>query len=345
MLQEQHDVGFINFVDDIFIGSGPMGRRDAQQLAQEIIRRGLDIRMHATIRTREVYPEIFPMLYEAGLRSALIGVESALQERLDWFKKFTTVEMNLRAARYLFELGIYTQTIGFIMFLPDTTAAELRTNLRFILELPTFHPARLDLPLQIVPGFHITDIYREKGLVTGDHILNLDWDFVDKTVEAFYHVQRHLIAQISEMQGLVRALQYALSGDDESLRDIALTDKEITMAAIGWLLEVLSKLEVRDRLTETEFQHYLGKFADLNDRYLGYLVGLRAKALRKGEEKRRQVMATRGKQAAGKGRITAILGGECELPLDTRFQGSSPPFKPRGKPEAEQEVRLPDVPA
>jgi len=70
-------------------------------------------------------------LAEAGLHQILIGLESGRNESLKRLNKMTTVEENERALRVLRQYGI-EPNLGFIMFEPDSSLADIRINFEFL---------------------------------------------------------------------------------------------------------------------------------------------------------------------------------------------------------------------
>jgi len=70
-------------------------------------------------------------LVDAGLRDILIGLESGRDESLQRLNKMTTVAQNERALEILRNNGI-EPNVGFIMFEPDSTLEDIRTNFEFL---------------------------------------------------------------------------------------------------------------------------------------------------------------------------------------------------------------------
>lgn len=126
----EHEKGFrnIQFADDDFIGIDPSR---AEEIAREIIRRKLDIKLRFDARVTEVKEPLFRLLQEAGLKRVYLGCETGSQRDLKLFRKGTTVEQNIRAVKLAKSLGIQVNT-GVIMFHPLSTLETLMDNIAFI---------------------------------------------------------------------------------------------------------------------------------------------------------------------------------------------------------------------
>ncbi len=66
------------------------------------------------------------------MQELLIGLESGKNEALKRLNKMTTVEQNEEAVRILRKYGL-EPNIGFIMFEPDSSLEDIRTNFEFLL--------------------------------------------------------------------------------------------------------------------------------------------------------------------------------------------------------------------
>ncbi len=200
-LVHDHDIQAIRFWDDNFMGPGQRGRRAAEDLAREIIRRksggggsggnGLrDLRFSLECRVTDVDPELFRLLREAGLDRLFLGVESMSQRQLELFNKKVTVEDNRRALRIADELGLDV-VIGMIMFDPDTTMAELDANLAFLKEsfggwgAVRSRVARPWNRLEVYAGTPVEATLREQGRLKGSYV-RYSYNFADPTVGRLY---------------------------------------------------------------------------------------------------------------------------------------------------------------
>lgn len=117
------------FVDPNFFGPGKNGQKRAMEIAQKL--KPLHIKFGMEARVNDIHEETISALVDAGLEELLIGLESGSQRCLDRLKKNTTVEQNERALAILRKVGIQPN-IGFIMFQPDSTPQDIRTNFDFL---------------------------------------------------------------------------------------------------------------------------------------------------------------------------------------------------------------------
>lgn len=150
-LVHRHAVKSVDFQDATFVGPGEMGRRRAQEIADELMNRRLRVRFRISCTVDSVDLELFRHLKDAGLCGVNVGIESGVQSALDHFQKGTTVRQNVRALRVLRRLGLLQRsTIGFIMFRPSSTLAEIQRNVRFLKKHVTYiNPADLTNTLTI----------------------------------------------------------------------------------------------------------------------------------------------------------------------------------------------------
>jgi radical SAM superfamily enzyme YgiQ (UPF0313 family) len=178
-------VRVFEFVDDNFMGPGRRGKRRAQAVAEEILRRGLDIRFHVSCRVNDVDEATIRTLAEAGLVSLSLGVESGVQRILDTFNKKIRVAQTVEALDLLNRLGV--PTLAYIIFFdPYTTLAEARENLAFLVSLRRFEHVRFEDVIfrRLIPvsGTELYDRLRRDGLLRGDYLSGHHFVFRDRRV-------------------------------------------------------------------------------------------------------------------------------------------------------------------
>lgn len=117
------------FTDPNFFGSGPGGQKRALRLASLLKQSG--IRFGLEGRVNDIHDKTIEALVDAGLRNILIGLESGKDSSLQRMNKMTTVAQNENALRILRKHGI-EPNVGFIMFEPDSSLEDLRTNFEFL---------------------------------------------------------------------------------------------------------------------------------------------------------------------------------------------------------------------
>jgi len=156
-IAKEHSIDYIWFAVDEFIGHKKNGKTHAQRIAEEILKRRLNFRFEIACRADRVEEELFEPLFEAGLRSVYMGVESFVQNQLDSFNKNCTVGDNERAIDILEDLGI-DYTLGTIVFSPETTFEEFKANQEAIRQIGYRH---VTVPLARLKLFKGTSLERE----------------------------------------------------------------------------------------------------------------------------------------------------------------------------------------
>ena len=117
------------FTDPNFFGPGANGQQRAVRLAAMLGERNISFGIEA--RANDIKDAGIAALAGAGLKHILIGLESGRDESLLRMKKMTTVAQNENALKILRKYGI-EPNVGFIMFEPDSTLEDIKTNLRFL---------------------------------------------------------------------------------------------------------------------------------------------------------------------------------------------------------------------
>jgi len=120
------------FVDPNFFGPRGRGRGRVLELAR-LIQERFDVRFGIEGRVNDIDDEVVEALVKAGFDEILIGLESGSDATLTRLNKHTTVEQNRRALRILRSHGV-EPNVGFIMFEPDSSLADVRVNLAFLEE-------------------------------------------------------------------------------------------------------------------------------------------------------------------------------------------------------------------
>ncbi|WKY45677.1 radical SAM protein [Eubacteriaceae bacterium ES2] len=129
MLIDTTNIRYFYFTDPNFIGPGLAGKKRVLQLIKLLKERKIQFGIEA--RVNDLDDEIVKALVDAGLKHILIGLESGRNESLKRLQKYTTVAENEAAIALLRKYGI-EPSIGFIMFEPDSTLADLKENFAFL---------------------------------------------------------------------------------------------------------------------------------------------------------------------------------------------------------------------
>lgn len=138
-LQRRYQVTDVAFQDETFFTSA--GR--VQTLAEEFLRRGVDVTWTATLRADQACrlgDKGVALAVRAGLRRAMVGVESGSPETLARLRKDTTLDQVRRAADLLVAHnvgGIFNFIVGF----PDEPSSSICATLALAKDLRRMSPA------------------------------------------------------------------------------------------------------------------------------------------------------------------------------------------------------------
>lgn len=128
----RRNIDSLYFIDPSFIGQGSKERERIVDISR--LAKGLGLPFGFETRVDSIDAELLATLAENGASSVFLGIESGCDAVLKRVGKRITKQQVIRAVRTVQECGIQL-TIGFIMFEPDTTLAELAENYTFLEEM------------------------------------------------------------------------------------------------------------------------------------------------------------------------------------------------------------------
>lgn len=181
----------IIFNDAEFAGGIAINRAQTIEIAQEIIKRNLNIHFSIQCRVNDIDIETFETLKQAGLRRVFLGVESGSQAVLDRFKKGVTVQDNINAIEILSKLDMYV-SMGFIMFDEQTTFEEVSENMDFIKKVKSLMPKRklqdVFIATKALPlaGSEVESKLKQSGRYEGN-CLDFDYKLTDPNMEKLFN--------------------------------------------------------------------------------------------------------------------------------------------------------------
>ena len=147
----------IYFQDSTFT----INRKYVVELFSRMIKEGLnDLLWSCTTRTDRVDPELLSLMYEAGCRNILYGIESANEQSLQVIKKGITAEHQAMAVGWTHKAKI-TMTCSYILGLPGETEEMVNNTIQYAKKLS----AQMGLFYLPIP-YPATDLY-EACLKTG----------------------------------------------------------------------------------------------------------------------------------------------------------------------------------
>jgi len=120
------------FIDPSFIGLGSKERERVVEISR--LAKGLGLPFGFETRVDSINEGLLATLARNGATSVFLGIESGCDAVLQRIGKRTTKQQVIRSVRTVQDSGLQL-TIGFIMFEPDTTLAELEENYTFLEEL------------------------------------------------------------------------------------------------------------------------------------------------------------------------------------------------------------------
>jgi anaerobic magnesium-protoporphyrin IX monomethyl ester cyclase len=189
-----HNYGVVNIVfnDANFIGGSKSAKERAKKIAEEIIKRKLNLEFRIQCRVDDVDEELFALLKKAGLTRVYLGVESGSQTVLDRFVKDATVEDNIKAINILAKLNIFV-AMGFIMFDDRININELSENVAFLNNvkkvlnkdmMSPIYPTSKLLPLA---GTEVESYMKKSNKYIGNS-LEYSYRFEDPIIRVYYRV-------------------------------------------------------------------------------------------------------------------------------------------------------------
>lgn len=150
------------FVDDNFT----LNQKRVENLCKEMRRERLDLDWFCDSRVDRCSSQTLREMARSGCRMLYLGIESANQRILDYYKKRITPHQSERAVEAARNAGIDVIVGSFIIGAPDETREEILNTLRFA------HRLDIDIAqfniLRVFPGTEIWDELREKNFIDED---------------------------------------------------------------------------------------------------------------------------------------------------------------------------------
>ena len=162
-LTNKYNINDIGFMDDTFM----LNKRRADDIANEIKARDVDISYVASSRVDRVDSDLLQNLKSSGLKTIYYGVESGSQRILDLMKKGITLKQAENAVKAAKNAGLDVLT-SFILGYPGETEDDINKTIDFSTKLDSDY-----CQYSILTPFPGTPIYNE--LIEKDLIDNEDW--------------------------------------------------------------------------------------------------------------------------------------------------------------------------
>lgn len=172
-------------VDDSFI-EPPRDEEWCNNFADEIVNRGLNIKLRITLRADRVTEGIIESLTRAGCNLYACGVENFSNAALKRMGKRANLEDNIRALDIFKKFNVYVQ-MGFILFDYGTTFSEIKENYYMMKKYSWTICRGIFSEMYAARGTPYTELLQRKRLIKGDiHLENYYYDIPDSRVELVY---------------------------------------------------------------------------------------------------------------------------------------------------------------
>ena len=163
-LINNYQIRDIGFMDDTFM----LNKRRANDIANEIKARDLDISFVASSRVDSVDQNLLQNLKNSGLKTIYYGVESGSQRILNLMKKGITLKQAEDAVKSAKNVNLEVLT-SFILGYPGETEEDMNKSIKFSTKLDSDY-CQYSI-LTPFPGTPIYNELKEKNLIDND-----DWD-------------------------------------------------------------------------------------------------------------------------------------------------------------------------
>jgi len=131
-LVENHGMDGVCFVDDLF---GP-NQEYVKDVCEKIIQSNINFVWGCNMRSDTCNKEELQLMYKAGCRWILFGIESGSKERQKIIGKNLDLDKTKEVVNYCRKIGIFVSST-FILGYPDETEEELKETIKYMLEINT----------------------------------------------------------------------------------------------------------------------------------------------------------------------------------------------------------------
>jgi anaerobic magnesium-protoporphyrin IX monomethyl ester cyclase len=175
-LNRQYGFRDFDLWDDTFTVVEP----HARNVCEEILRRGMDIRLYLRARVDTVNRDLLQLIKRAGGVAIGYGIESGSQRVLDNIDKGITVSRAESTVKMSLDLGYFVKAF-FMTSLPGETLKDVEMTLELVENLRLYGGNRISIgagfPTIIYPGTKIESMAKELGLLPTDFSWNTYHEF------------------------------------------------------------------------------------------------------------------------------------------------------------------------
>lgn len=184
-LKEQYDIQYVTFQDDLFVGKDRQSQNRAQALAEKMIQNNLNIFFSIQCSVNAVNVDTFSLLYRAGLRNAMIGIENFSDHALKCFSKRQSL-LDIENAIYIIRSIGIPLSYGFIMYYPEMEPEEILENLERLHSFDLINLNSISSKLTIYLGTHYCEKKLNKIDVAQDDY-SVKYTFKDERLQQIYN--------------------------------------------------------------------------------------------------------------------------------------------------------------
>lgn len=194
-LKEHYNVGFLCMDDEAF-GSN---RRYTRELVTSLGKMGVIWRA-GSVRASAVDKETLRYWKANGCCMVIYGTETGSQTMLDIMEKNTTVEMNINALKWVYEVGLLTSAVQLVIGMPGETDKTIRETIEFLKKCMPYYPSAFRKYLltlksinyvQALPGTPIYEYARQNGFIGKS--LDAEEEYLIKVSDVDALSSRHFI--------------------------------------------------------------------------------------------------------------------------------------------------------
>lgn len=260
-------VTHIKFVDDSLL-EPPRDADWCHALADELTRRGLALRLRASVRADRIDEQVVAGLARAGFFSLACGIENFATTALRRMAKRADLEANCRALDAFARHGLLVQA-GHILFDDQTTVAELAANHHYMRRYRTTVSKGVFTEMYAAAGTNYTRRLTRQGLLqpaARDELGNIAYQVADPAARVFHQRlkrwHRHragLYDQVVDPLSAPKALE-----PDEVTRfhRLATQLRDQDLAVFGGLLELAAEHPGHSPTALAAFEAATGDYLD-----------------------------------------------------------------------------------
>lgn len=180
-----YGVSHFKVVDDSLI-EYPRNAVWCKELADELEKRSLKIRLRCSIRANRVTDEVIKELKRAGFFSFACGIENFAPTALKRMNKEATLEQNIQALNIFNKYNVYVES-GIILFDDHTTLQELWQNYKFMRQYP-WTVSKIFSEMYAAQNTPFTKRLQRQNLITheANHLGNYSYPILDPTAYKTY---------------------------------------------------------------------------------------------------------------------------------------------------------------